>query len=84
MVSMYSQPDSDLLEMSHNTVWVFRYPGSLSLRVIEVKVIMSVVAMIPVPPSLGMPPGGQHFFLVEKPGLDLAWLGGSVETTAEE
>ncbi|KZT02196.1 uncharacterized protein LAESUDRAFT_662285 [Laetiporus sulphureus 93-53] len=84
MVSMYSQPDSDLLERSHNMVWVFKYPESLSLRVVEVKNIVSVVAMIPVPHSLGMPQNGQYFFLVEKPGLDVAWLGGAVETIIEE
>jgi len=50
--------------------------------VIDVKSIRSVVAMIPHLPF----PGNmeERYFVVEKPGLDVACLGGSVEVFPEE
>ena len=68
-VSIYSDPDQDLLDRSLATVWSCRAGGREGLRVIDVKMIRSVVAMIPQPRS----PGHEHYqgryFVVEKLGV---------------
>ena len=78
VVSMYSEPHPDLLSTSHGTFVSCQYFGDDALVVIKVSCIESVVAMIPHSPphSLG---SGSHFFLVERPGLDVANLGDSQE-----
>jgi hypothetical protein len=67
MVSFYSPPHGNLLELSYNTL----------LSCIPEKSIHSVVVMTPHLPF----PGNmeEQYFVVEKPGLDAACLGGSVE-----
>ena len=72
LVSVYSPPISELLISSHGTLWASRYQGSNMFRVIDVKSILSVVAMVPLDAVEG------HFFVVEKLGLDVAFLGGGV------
>lgn len=80
MVSFYSPPHGNLLELSYNTL-LSCIPEN-GLKVIDVKSIRSVVAMIPHLPF----PGNmeERYFVVEKPGLDVACLGGSVEVFPEE
>lgn len=73
MISIYSLPHPDLLELSHNTLLSCSYQGQNSLRVVPVKFIQSVVAMVPHEPF----PGDMQFFVVEKPGLDVTLLGGA-------
>ena len=65
IVSLYSLPNEYLLQLTNDTLIVCGYQGDQSLAVIRVKLILSVVAMIPFP----------HFistrFMVEKIGLDV-------------
>jgi hypothetical protein len=77
LVSIYSPPDLNLLRLSSQTLWACRHQGTVSLRVIDFKTIISVVAMVPLPhiPDL--------FFVVEKMGLDVADLAGSDERVEE-
>jgi hypothetical protein len=74
-VSCYSQPHSDLLQVSRNTLWSCTHQGAAGVKVIDVKSIAAVVAMVPHEPF----PGEHRFFLVEKPGLDTAIIGGNDE-----
>jgi hypothetical protein len=79
LVSLYSTPHPKLLEVSHNTLWSCEYQGDSSLRFINVKSIQSVVAMIPHMPVIEGQQAGERFFLVEKPGFDVAVIGGMEE-----
>jgi hypothetical protein len=72
LVSVYSPPIPELLALSHGTLWASRYQGSNAFRVINVKSVLSVVAMVPLNAVEG------HFFVVEKLGLDVAFLGGGI------
>jgi len=75
---VYSRPDPVLLEASHHTLWSCGYQGSASLKVISVKTILGVVAMVPVS-------GVQdRYFVVQKPGLDIAHMGGNDETIVDD
>ncbi|KAH7905890.1 hypothetical protein BJ138DRAFT_1072332, partial [Hygrophoropsis aurantiaca] len=78
LVSLYSAPDKDLLRRSHQTLWVCKYQGIGALQVIDVKSIVSVVAMVPFPHSDEVG-GSSSFFVAEKPGLEVAYLGGVEE-----
>lgn len=79
LVSLYSRPDETLLSLSVNTLWSCEYQGDDALMFIDVKIIQAVVAMIPHRVELpGFPPS-ERFFLVEKPGLDVAMMAGVEE-----
>jgi hypothetical protein len=53
--------------------------------VIDVKSILSVVAMVPHRPHLPFPGDtSERYFVVEKPGLDVASLGGVAEDVPDE
>jgi hypothetical protein len=80
LVSLYSTPEPRLLKASHNTLWSCEHQGDLALQFIDAKIIQSVVAMIPHMPAIEVQQLGEHFFLVEKPGLDVAVIGGMDET----
>ena len=75
LVSLYSLPDANLLESSCQTVWSCQYQGPGAYTVVDVKLIISVVAMIP---------RGESFFMVEKIGLDVAEMGGVEEEMLED
>jgi hypothetical protein len=79
LVSLYSRPDPTLLRISVNTLWSCEYQGDSALRFINVKSIQSVVAMIPHVPVIEGQDAGERFFLVEKPGLDVAMMAGTEE-----
>ena len=79
LVSLYSAPDPYLLCLSMNTLCSCSYLGDGALKFINAKTIKSVVAMIPHSPSIDGQPPEDWFFLVEKPGLDVALMSGSVE-----
>jgi hypothetical protein len=81
MVSVYSAPHQHLFELSYSTLWSCTHGGDNSLMVIDVKSIEAVVAMVPHQPFPNSP---GHFFLVEKPGLDIAFLSGHVEDVPNE
>jgi len=76
---MYSCPDPSLLRLSVNTLWSCEYEGDAALRFIDVKIIQSVVAMVPHTPAIEGVDLGERFFLVEKPGFDVAIIAGIQE-----
>jgi hypothetical protein len=82
MVSRYSPPHAGLLALSYHTLWSCTHQGDASLTVIDVKSILAVVAMVPHQPFAEDPV--PHFFVVEKPGLDVASLGGNSESILDE
>ncbi|KAL0056887.1 hypothetical protein AAF712_016496 [Marasmius tenuissimus] len=49
LVSVYSRPHQQLLEETFNVLWASQYTGEDGLRVINVKSIISVVSMQPLP-----------------------------------
>lgn len=77
MVSCYSSPDQTLLEMSYNTLRSCTNLGQGGLLVINVKQITAVIAMVPHQPFGADSP--QRYFVIEKPGLEVARLGGAEE-----
>ena len=82
MVSLYSPPYPGLLEQSCYTLWSCTHSGDVGLKVIDIATIESVVAMVPHQPV----PGDivECFFVVEKPGLDVARLGGITEDVPDK
>jgi hypothetical protein len=78
VLSAYSEPDPELLAASHGTFISCKYLGDYSVQVIDVSRIQSVVAMIPHKLEKHRVEE-EHYFLVERPGLDVAHLGGSEE-----
>lgn len=82
IISMYSEPNSDLLRVSHRTFVSCQYFGDNALVVVEVLCIESVVAMVPHNPAHSID-SENHFFLVEQPRLDTANLGGTQEAITE-
>ncbi|KAI0292314.1 hypothetical protein BC826DRAFT_885613, partial [Russula brevipes] len=75
LVSLYSRPDTTLLSHSMNTLWSCSSQGDSALKFIDVKTIQAVVAMIPHThsnPVIGGEQSDERFFLVEKPGFDVA------------
>jgi hypothetical protein len=83
LVSIYSPPNQALLDASSNTLWSCTHQGDVGLKVVDVKTISSVVAMIPHGANFPGDTTG-HFFVVEKPGLDVAHMGGNDEEITEE
>ena len=79
LVSLYSDPDVALLRVSHNTLWSCEYHGDSALKFVDVRSIKSVVAMIPHSPAIGEQEARERFFLVEKPGFDIALIAGMEE-----
>lgn len=73
LVSVWSEPDMDLLQESSNTVYSCVYQGQAALQVIDVKRVTSVVAMVPMSPRDG--DRSSRYFLLEKPGLEITALG---------
>lgn len=81
LVSIYSPPDQELLKASSFTLWSCTYRGDAALSVVDVKAITAVIAMVPQPPFAG---SVERCFVVEKPGLDVAHMGGKDEELTEE
>ncbi|KAH7903124.1 hypothetical protein BJ138DRAFT_1138786 [Hygrophoropsis aurantiaca] len=77
LVSLYSPPNLRLLEESCHTLYTCEYQGDRALCIVDTVAIKSVVAMIP--HALPDNPEQLRFFLVEKPGLDVAYMGGAME-----
>ncbi|KAG1743285.1 uncharacterized protein EDB91DRAFT_1051530, partial [Suillus paluster] len=76
LISLCSVPDYELLHESYNTLYSCTYEGNEVLVLIGVSTIQAVVAIVPhkLPnhPEL-------CFFLVKKPGLDVAQFAGHVD-----
>lgn len=92
MVSLFSNPDRTLLRQSMNTLGVVNYFGEAGLTVIDIKTILSVVAMIPYRLALTaeertepavIQRAANRFFVGEKPGLDVASFGERAEADLE-
>jgi hypothetical protein len=84
LVSIFSKPDPALLKISVNTLWSCEYLGDEALEFINVKTIKSVVSMIPHTPNIQGSVSGERFFLVEKPGLDVALVAGMEDSICED
>ncbi|KAI0350659.1 hypothetical protein OH77DRAFT_1412493 [Trametes cingulata] len=90
MISPFSAPDPALLAESENTVLACTYLGQEAREVISITEIVSVVAMVPLPMTQAEEEEvgidySSRFFVVEKPGLDIALLGGrEVEVLQDE
>ena len=81
MVSMYSVADPILLSDSHDTLSVCQHGNEHGLQVIDVKKILSLIAMVPFPLTPGEEADpvikakyADSFYMVEKPFLD--FIGG--------
>lgn len=81
LVSLYGQPDADLLEDSYHTLWVSKYTRNESLRLITINSIISVVSMQPYPGD--SEEELNRWFVVEKSGLDDVVLSGYVDPIDE-
>jgi hypothetical protein len=81
LVSLYSKPDPTILRHSLNTLWSCKYQGDSdsALKFIDAKTIQSVVSMVPHNPVIPGQETEERFFLVEKPGLDVAIIAGIEE-----
>ena len=66
---MYSPPDEHLLRSTYNTLCVCRHKDDGAIVVVDVKSILSVVAMVPFPFVVGG--HSNQFFMIEKIGLDV-------------
>ncbi|KAG1823874.1 uncharacterized protein BJ212DRAFT_1296396 [Suillus subaureus] len=75
LVSLYSAPDRQLLELSHWTVWSCTYQGEAGLHVVDVTNIQAIIAVIPHQPTLPSGVTKDHVFVVEKTGLDVSYTG---------
>ena len=74
VVSTFSDPDHELLQSSHQSLYVCNYQGDQALEVIEVNSIHSVIAMVPFDQLLETTTVfqiGHRYFMVEKFGLDM-------------
>lgn len=78
LVSLYSPPDPVLLEASYYTLWACSYQGDATLKIINIKNIEAVVAVVPLPAVEDM------YFVVERPGLDMAHMGGNDEVITDK
>jgi hypothetical protein len=74
MVSVFGDPDAEILTQSSRALWVCEYRGDDALEVIPAKWISSCVAM----PPMNKPPDNLHY-VCEKMGLDVASIGGVEE-----
>ncbi|KJA17631.1 hypothetical protein HYPSUDRAFT_146339, partial [Hypholoma sublateritium FD-334 SS-4] len=84
IISIYSEPNPTLLVNSHGTYASCQYLGDDSLVAVDVLCIESVVAMVPHnPPHSEGSDFEHHFFLVERPGLDILNLGRNLACTPE-
>ena len=69
LVSPYSPPNKYLLEVSYSALVVCMHQGEDTLLVIDVKAILSVVAMVPFPYAID---GCTNYYaMIEKVGLDV-------------
>ncbi|KAG2048169.1 hypothetical protein BDR06DRAFT_1073443 [Suillus hirtellus] len=75
LVSLYSAPDRQLLELSHQTVWSCTDQGEAGLCVVDVTNIQAVVAVIPHRPTLPSGVTEDRLFVVEKTRLDVSYTG---------
>ena len=81
VISRYSLPDEQLLELSYHSLVVCTHDATRPLVIVEVQSILSVVAMVPFThANLGQ----NLHYVVEKLGLEVASLGGVEEEAGNE
>ena len=75
LVMLYSQPHPCLFEDSYGVLVSSRKLGEESLCVLEVTALCSVIGMVP--HCVQLQEGGMQdrFFLVQKMGMELAYIG---------
>ncbi|KAG1837569.1 hypothetical protein DFJ58DRAFT_862856 [Suillus subalutaceus] len=71
VISMFLLPNKDLLDLSCHTVSSCQHEED-DIRVVDLKSILSVVGMVPHQPTLPLSVTEDRFFMVVKPGLDIA------------
>jgi len=69
LLSLYSPPNEHLLHTTCNALVVCRHGYNGILTVINVKSILSVIAMAPFPFLIDS--NGDQYFMIEKVGLDV-------------
>ena len=69
LVSLYSPPNEYLLQKSFGTLAVCEYQGEEALVVVEAKLILSVVAMVPF--GFVLDGHSNQYFMIEQTGLDV-------------
>ena len=82
LVSMFSPPDQEVLELSNRAAYICYHGGIDTLKVIEVKTIVAVVAMVPdyqVTVDGDIIDPGNRFSLVEAPFLKLGAICGTTD-----
>lgn len=77
-MSVYSDPDANLLRLSSKALWVCQYTGVDGLRVIPIQSIVTCVAM----PPYGDP--DDRLFALDKMGLDVGFMAGDAEDIPDE
>ncbi|KAG1894229.1 uncharacterized protein F5891DRAFT_961902 [Suillus fuscotomentosus] len=73
LIQLYSAPDDSLLKLLSQTVASCTRLDEFCI--LDVKKILSVVAMVPHTPTLPSGVTEPHFFMMERPGLDISNLG---------
>ncbi|KAI1781704.1 hypothetical protein LXA43DRAFT_907996 [Ganoderma leucocontextum] len=88
IVSIFSPPDVTILKESMYTVLACRYGGAETYEVIPVTDIKAAVAMVPLPLTHAEEAHpadfADRFFVVEKPGLEIAYMGGRMDSMDED
>ena len=86
MVSKFSDADPTITRETHGAVLACMYRGDTSREIIDVHEIKAVVAMVPMPKTQEEAARdqsgnlyGHRYFVVEKPGLAVAFLSGVEE-----
>ena len=81
IVSVYGPPCQRILEETCYCLCACLYKGDSNLRVIHISDILSVVSMQPLPPRDDTE--RNHWFVVEKSGIDDTELAGYIDSAAE-
>ncbi|TBU45493.1 hypothetical protein BD309DRAFT_860050, partial [Dichomitus squalens] len=91
MVSKFTAPDAAIVRESYGTLLACRYQGEASRKVIDVKEIASVIAMVPLPPrreEAEDPRAAElysnRFFVMEQLGFDSSCIGREENLAHEE
>ena len=79
LISVFSSPDDFFRQESSGALLVCTYRGNTCLRVISVQDIKSCVAMVPFKNT-----EDGKFYVCEKMGLEIAYLGGAAEPVDAE
>ena len=78
VVSLYSLPDEYLLQLMWDTLYVCGHPGEDAVVVIDVKSILSVIAIVPFP--FVIRDHSNQYFMIEQVGLDVVETDVAVDT----